>query len=80
MCFVVLASSNEEFLVIGNIEELPLVDNEKYAVEISIANKGDTLWDLAKGLKMSQEEVLAINPEIASPLQVSTKIVTYNKL
>ncbi len=80
MCFVVLASSNEEFLVIGNIEELPLVDNEKYAVEISIANKGDTLWDLAKGLKMSQDEVLAINPEIASPLQVSTKIVTYNKL
>ena len=66
--------------VIVNVEEIALQRDDRYAIEISIANKGDTLWDLAKNLRMSQEEVLAVNPEISSPLQEPTKIVAYNKL
>lgn len=78
--FCIMGQMLSQFAVITNVVEAPLPEIDSYAIEISIANKGDTLWDLAKNLKLSQEEVLAINPEIASPLEESTKIVAYNKL
>ena len=33
---------------------------------------------MAKNLRLSQEEVLAINPELAAPIEQTTKVVAYN--
>lgn len=78
--FCVVGQMVSQFAVITNVEEIALQRNDSYAIEVSIANKGDTLWDLAKNLRLSQEEVLAINPELAAPIEQTTKVVAYNKL
>ena len=50
------------------------------AIEVCLARKGETLWNLAKGLHMSVEDVLATNPQITNPLEADARIVIYNKI
>lgn len=50
------------------------------AMEVCLAKKGETLWQLAKNLHMSEDEVVAANPEVTSPLTSDARIVVYNKL
>jgi hypothetical protein len=65
---------------ISDVNETPLEVNDSSAIEICLAKKGETLWQLAKGLHISEEDILTINPDIKSPLEQDTKIVIYNAL
>ena len=66
--------------VILSAEEKPFDKTQLPAIEVCLAHKGETLWELAKGLHMSEEDLLAVNPEIKSPLEKDARIVVYNKI
>ena len=66
--------------VIVSAEEHPFDKSQLPAIEVCLAHKGETLWQLAKGLHMSEEDLLAVNPEISNPLEQDTRLVIFNKI
>ncbi len=66
--------------VIVSAEDMPFDKTALPAIEVCLAHKGETLWQLCKGLHMSEEDLLATNPEITNPLESDTRIVIFNKI
>ncbi len=52
--------------------------NKNYALEIYVAKENQTLWDVAKHLNISTENLLSQNPELNLPISVGDKIVAYH--
>lgn len=80
LCISVDAMRSASYSVVAEAEEKPFDKKQLPAIEVCLAHKGETLWTLAKGLHMSEEDLLAVNPEIASPLERDARIVVYNKI
>lgn len=80
LCLAVDSSRNVSYTVIVSAEEKPFDKTQLPAIEVCLAHKGETLWELAKGLHMSEEDLLAVNPEVSSPLERDARIVVYNKI
>lgn len=80
LCITIDSERDVTFTVIVSAEELPFDKTQLPAIEVCLAHKGETLWQLAKGLHMSEEELVAINPEITNPLEQDARIVVYNKI
>ena len=80
LCITIESERNVSFAVIVSAEEQPFDKSQLPAIEVCLAHKGETLWQLAKGLHMSEEELLAINPEITNPLEQDARIVVFNKI
>lgn len=66
--------------IICSMTEQQLDTTGKSGIEVCMAKAGETLWQLAKAMHMSEQDILDINPDISSPLERDTKIVVYNKL
>lgn len=65
--------------LVANAEEgeaLPVNDS---AVSVYIPRAGDGLWELAKSLKKSPEEVSASNPDIEFPVKEGQRVIVYRK-
>lgn len=56
--------------------EIPENDS---AISVYIADKGDGLWDVAKKLKKSPEEVSKYNSELEYPLKQPERIIIYRR-
>lgn len=80
LCITVDAWRNQQHNVIASADEKPFDKTQLSAIEVCLAHKGETLWELAKGLHMSEDDLLAVNPEISTPLQKDARIVVYNKI
>lgn len=80
LCIVVESARDVNYSVIVSAEEKPFDKSQLPAIEVCLAHKGETLWQLAKGLHMSEEDLLAVNPEITNPLEKDARIVVYNKI
>lgn len=80
LCIAVDAFRDVDYNVIVSAEEVPFDKRKLAAVEVCLARKGETLWELAKGLHMSAEDLIAVNPEVADPLEKDARIVVYNKI
>lgn len=80
LCFTVESERDVTCSVIVAGEEQPFDKSQLPAIEVCLAHKGETLWSLAKGLHMSEEDLVAVNPEITSPLEQDTRIVVFNKI
>ena len=80
LCISIESERDETISVIVSAEELPFDKSQLPAIEVCLAHKGETLWQLAKGLHMSEEDLLAVNPEITNPLEQDARIVVYNKI
>ncbi len=76
----ICSSVTQNYNVIVSAEEVPFDKESLPAIEVCIANKGETLWSLAKSLHISTDELMATNPQISSPLQEDTRIIVFNKL
>jgi len=50
-----------------------------YALEIYVARENQTLWDIAKYLNISTEDLLTQNAELTLPVNAGDKIVCYKK-
>lgn len=80
LCINVDAFRNVDYNVVVSAEEKPFNKKQLAAIEVCMANKGETLWELAKGLHMSTDDLLAVNPEVSDPLEKDARIVVYNKI
>ena len=80
LCISIESERDVTITVIVSAEELPFDKSQLPAIEVCLAHKGETLWQLAKGLHMSEEDLLAVNPEITNPLEQDARIVVYNKI
>lgn len=59
-------------------EEYPLKD---YAMEVVFAKAGQDLWDIAKEIKVREEQIVTQNSNIVFPLQEDTSLILfYQKL
>lgn len=74
------SSRNVTYNLIVEATEVPFDKSSLPAMEVCLAKKGETLWQLAKNLHMSEEELVAVNPDVTSPLTADARIVVYNKL
>lgn len=57
-------------------EEIPACDS---AISVYIPRAGDGLWELAKSLKKSPEDVSASNPDIEFPVKEGQRVIVYRK-
>lgn len=80
LCFNVESERDVTCTVIVSAEELPFDKKSLPAIEVCLAKKGETLWQLCKGLHVSEEDLLAVNPEITNPLENDARIVIFNKI
>ena len=80
LCFVLESERDAICNVIVSAEERPFDKASLPAIEVCLAHKGETVWQLCKGLHMSQEDLLSVNPQITSPLQEDMRIVVFNKI
>ena len=70
---------NEEDAVINNIAAEDEIPEDECALSIYFAKDGDTVWDIAKEMRVSPETVLAQNPNLAEPIQMGTRVAIYRQ-
>jgi len=58
-------------------EEKPLKD---YALEIYVAKQNQTIWDIAKEMNISSENLLKQNSELTLPISPGEKIIVYHQI
>lgn len=80
LCISVDSFRTVDYSLITSAEEETFDKSRLPALEVCLAHKGETLWTLAKNLHMSEEDLLAVNPEISDPLERDARIVVFNKI
>ncbi len=64
---------------VSGAEEGELLPVNDSAVSVYIPRAGDGLWELAKSLKKSPEEVSASNPDIEFPVQEGQRVIVFRR-
>ena len=64
---------------VASAEEGEAVKESESAVSVYIPRAGDGLWELAKRLNKSPEEVTASNPDLAFPIREGQRVIIYRK-
>ena len=77
VCFDVDVYETDSCVVIKDIELTEELPTNEYSLEIYIAPKGSTLWDVSKHLLASEEVLLKQNPNLVFPLETSQSIVHF---
>lgn len=80
LCITVDSERDVDYLVTVSATDVPFDKTELPAILICVAHKGETTWQLAKSLHLSEEDLLATNPQLTSPLQEDARIVVFNKI
>lgn len=80
LCFRANCSHDVSYVVITSAEQIAFDKTHLPALEIFLAHKGETLWELAKNLHMSTQDILATNPQLTDPLAEDARIVVFNKI
>ena len=80
LCFRINVSRDETYTVITSAETIPFDKTNLPALEIFLTHKGETLWELAKNLHMSTQDILVTNPQLTDPLTEDARIVIFNKI
>lgn len=80
LCITVESERDVTYNVIVDAEQVPFDKSALPAIEVCMAHKGETLWNLAKSLHMSAEDLMATNPQITNPLEQDARIIIYNKI
>ncbi len=65
--------------VVSSAEEGAACALSDSAISVYVPRAGDGLWELAKSLKKSPEEVAASNPDVEFPVKEGQRIVIYRK-
>lgn len=70
--------SNKDAVITAVTEE-DEIPEEECALSIYLAKDGDTIWEIAKELKVSPEMISEQNPNVVEPITAGTKIVIYRQ-
>lgn len=74
--FINLTCENN-FSIISQIESIGELQERSGAIEIYFGKEGESIWDIAKSLKISGEIIRNQNPEICDPLDKDQNIAIY---
>ena len=77
VCFDVDIYDTENCVIIKDIELAEELPSKDFSLEIYIAPKGSTLWDISKHLLVTEELLLRQNPNLVFPLENSQSIVHF---
>jgi len=77
LCILLNAFSTFEEMALTNISEGELLTPKEACLQIYFAKKGNSLWDISKGLQCKPEQILEQNPNINLPLENDEKIVYF---
>lgn len=69
--------SDEVGAVISSVEKMGEYDERDCAMELVFAQAGQSAWDIAKELRVREENVMLQNPELAFPLESDESVVVY---
>jgi LysM repeat protein len=47
---------------------------------VYIPKNQDTLWELSKSLGVSEEDIMALNPDLSFPLSGDERIIIYREI
>ena len=71
--------NNTENVVITKLAEDDLIPDNNCSMLFYIAKSGDTIWEVSKELKTSEELLLSQNPNLTDPIVPGTKVVVYKQ-
>ena len=76
----VFAWENKELCFISELSEGETIPPKDCALSLHIGGKKETLWEVARALCITPDEVMAQNPELVFPLSGGERIICYRKL
>ena len=65
--------------LVASAEEGEPVPEKDCAISVYVPRAGDGLWELAKRLNKSPEEVVESNPDLEFPIREGQRVVIYRK-
>ena len=77
VCFDVDVYDTQNCVIVKDIELTEEISPSDYSLEIYIAPKGSTLWDISKHLLVTEDVLLKQNPNLVFPLESSQSIVHF---
>ena len=77
VCFMVYSYNQSNQVVVKDIELTEPLKPSEYCLEMYVAPKGSTLWDISKHLLVNQETLLAQNSGLEFPLESPQTIVHF---
>ncbi len=69
-----------EWTYLGEVKEGAPYEEEKAAFSVYVPAEGETLWEVAKRLKQTPEELKKCNPELAFPVPAGQRIYVYRQI
>lgn len=80
LCVSLYGDQSANYQILTDAREIPFDKSASPAIEICLASKGESLWNLAKNLHLAEDDLLATNPDITNPLEKDTRLVVFNKI
>lgn len=77
LCILVNAFNSIEEMALTSVTEGEELTPKEACLQIYFARKGNSLWDISKGLTCKPEQILEQNPNILLPLENDEKIVYF---
>ena len=77
-CLEIFDSGSIEY--ISALEEGEDKISSKNAISVYLAEKGETMWDIAKALNMKPEEILKQNPDLKEPVESNMPVCIFRKI
>jgi len=79
VCFLAFAYDTETQVAIKEIELTEELPKSEYSLELYVAPKGSTLWDISKHMLITEDVLLSQNPDLVFPLEASKTIVHFRQ-
>lgn len=70
---------SKKVTVIDGVNESGARKKENSAISVYVPRKGDTLWDISKQLRVSEDEILKCNENLEFPLRGDERILIYRQ-
>ncbi|MDR2267092.1 MAG: LysM peptidoglycan-binding domain-containing protein [Christensenellaceae bacterium] len=76
----VLAMIMKKIEYIASVKDSNPLTAGDVAISLYIAKKGETMWDVAKVLRVSIEDLMRLNPELKYPFTGGERVIVYRAL
>ena len=79
VCFWVFEYDTETQVALKEIELTEQLPKSEYCLEMYIAPKGSTLWDVSKHMLVTEDVLMTQNPDLVFPLESTKTIVHFRQ-
>lgn len=78
--FYIIEKQEEKAVFVTSVEEGEEKPVNTSAISVYIPKNQDTLWELSKSLGVSEEDIMALNPDLSFPLSGDERIIIYREI